>query len=152
MWNDLFGGFDAMNRRFEEMFSRMTGPDVKTYGYTMYQGPDGVRHVREFGNTDGRPFLQAPSKDIFTDVATHGDSVVVTAELPGVPREDISITYRNGALNISAKTPGKEFSKDVALPCEVEPKSAKATYNNGVLEVVMDSKSKEEEGYTISLE
>ena len=44
IWNDLFGGFDRMNRRIEDMFSQMdmNGSDVKTYGYTMYQGPDGV--------------------------------------------------------------------------------------------------------------
>ena len=56
IWNDLFGGFDSLNRRIEDMFSRMdmSGPDVKTYGYTMWQGPDGVRHVKEFGNTGSR--------------------------------------------------------------------------------------------------
>ena len=32
--NDLFGGFESLNRRIEDMFSQMdmTGPDVKTYG------------------------------------------------------------------------------------------------------------------------
>ena len=56
IWNDLFGGFDRMNRRIEDMFSQMdmNGSDVKTYGYTMYQGPDGVPHVREFGNCGSR--------------------------------------------------------------------------------------------------
>ena len=39
IWNDLFGGFESLNRRIEDMFSQMdmTGPDVKTYGYTISQ-------------------------------------------------------------------------------------------------------------------
>ena len=39
IFDDLFGGFDAMNRRFEALFSDLKNCDnVKTYGYfyTLY--------------------------------------------------------------------------------------------------------------------
>ena len=72
IWNDLFGGFESLNRRIEDMFSQMdmTGPDVKTYGYTMYQGPDGVRHVKEFGNSGSRlnALSSGDAREFFTDV------------------------------------------------------------------------------------
>ena len=43
IFDDLFGGFDAMNRRFEALFSDLKNcENVKTYGYTMYRGPDGA--------------------------------------------------------------------------------------------------------------
>lgn len=54
------------------MFSQMnlTGPMVKTYGYTMYQGPDSVRHVKEFDNLESKLNAIGPDdvRDSFTDV------------------------------------------------------------------------------------
>lgn len=155
IWNDLFGGFESLNRRIEDMFSQMdmTGPDVKTYGYTMYQGPDGVRHVKEFGNSGSRlNALPAGERDFFTDV-TEEDSVVrAVAEIPGVAKEDISLRCTGNVLSIEVDTPGKQFEKDLALPCEVDVDSAKAEYNNGLLEVTFDKVSTSKQGRTISIQ
>ena len=41
-------------------------------------------------------------------------------------------------LSIKVDTPGKQFTKDLALPCKVDVDSARAEYNNGLLEVTMD--------------
>ena len=132
IWNDLFGGFESLNRRIEDMFSQMdmTGPDVKTYGYTMYQGPDGVRHVKEFGNSGSR----------------------LNALIPGVAKEDISLRCTGNMLSIKVDTPGRKFEKDLALPCEVDVDSAKAEYNNGLLEVTLNKVSPTHEGRTITIE
>ena len=51
MWTDfgrLFeSDFASMNKRLNRMFEDLTNtPGVKTYGYTMYQGPDGIPHVQ----------------------------------------------------------------------------------------------------------
>lgn len=53
IWDSFFEGFEDLNTKIEEMFSEIDidGP-CKVYGFTMYQGPDGVRHVREFGNKE----------------------------------------------------------------------------------------------------
>ena len=141
IWNDLFGGFDRMNKRIEDMFSQrdMGGSDVKTYGYTMYQGPDGVPHVREFGNCGSRLAPQiSRSREPFTDVTQEGDLVRAVAEIPGVSKEDISLECTGNVLSIKVDTPGKQFTKDLALPCKVDVDSARAEYNNGLLEVTMD--------------
>ncbi len=156
IWNDLFGGFDSLNRRIEDMISSMnvSDPNVKTYGYTMYQGPDGVRHVREFGNTGGRLNAIGPAdaRDIFTDV-TEEDSVVrAVAEIPGVAKEDISLSCTGNMLSIRVDSPGKSLEKDLALPCEVDADSAKASYNNGLLEVVLDKKAPSQKGKSIKIE
>lgn len=147
IWNDLFGGFDSMNRRIEDMFSQMNmdGTDVKTYGYTMYQGPDGVPHVREFGNCGSRLAPQAIDgvREPFTDVSLEGDVVRAVAEIPGIAKEDISLECTGSSLSIEVNTPGKQFSKTLALPCKVDVDSAKAEYNNGLLEVTMNVSGKD---------
>lgn len=154
IWNDLFGGFDSLNRRIEDMFSRMdmTGPDVKTYGYTMWQGPDGVKHVKEFGNSGSRINAIAPSgKEPFTDVSEEKDVVRAVAEIPGVQKQDIGLRCNGNILSIKVDTPGREFEKDLALPCDVDVDSAHAEYNNGLLEVTLKKTSPSTEGRKIDI-
>lgn len=155
IWNDLFGGFESLNRRVEDMFRQMdmSGPDIKTYGYTMYQGPDGVRHVREFGNTGSKMGILGPGdgRDPFTDVTEEDSIVRAVAEIPGVAKEDIHLVCTGNMLSIEVDSPKKKFTKDLALPCEVDVDSAKAEYNNGLLEVTLDKLSPSREGREISI-
>ncbi len=155
MWNDLFGGFESLNRRIADMFSQMdvSGPDVKTYGYTMYQGPDGVRHVREFGNSGSRFNALAPGdvREPFTDVTDDGDVVRAVAEIPGVAKEDIGLECTGNMLSIRVDSNGRRFEKDLALPCEVDTESARAEYNNGLLEVTFDKAAPSRKGRAISI-
>ena len=155
IWNDLFGGFESMNRRIEDMFSSMDvdGPDVKTYGYTMWQGPDGVKHVKEFGNSGSRMNAIGPSgKEPFTDVSEEKDVVRVVAEIPGVQKQDIDLSCNGNVLGIKVDTPDREFEKDLALPCDVDVDSARAEYNNGLLEVTLNKLSPSAEGKKIDIQ
>jgi HSP20 family protein len=69
--NDWFGGFldfdeefRSMRERMEQMFGNRgeslsegfenSDPNVRFYGYNMSMGPDGVPHVKEFGNFQPR--------------------------------------------------------------------------------------------------
>ncbi len=152
IWDDLFGGFDSISRRMNEAFRQLesSGADVRTYGYTMWQGPDGVRHVREYGNT-GSPAISASSREPFTDVSDDGDAVRAVAEIPGVSKSDIDLRCRRNSLSIRVTAPGREFEKELALPCEVDPGSARAEYNNGLLEVTLDKVAEVCEGTRIDI-
>jgi HSP20 family protein len=47
----------------------------------------------------------------------------------------------------------RKYYKEVSMPQPVDPKVAKATYKNGVLEVVLTKKTKESpEGETINID
>jgi len=148
-WENMFKNFD---KRFKEMLSE-AGDNVRTYGYTMYQGPDGVPHVREFGNAVGdyAP-LPAGTREPFTDVTKEDDRVHVTVELPGVRKEDIDLEVTDSTLTVSVDTESKKFSKSVALPCDVKSETARAEYNNGILEVVMDSRKSSPKGRKVSID
>ena len=152
IWNDWESMFKNFDRRFKEMLSE-AGENVRTYGYTMYQGPDGVPHVREFGNAVGdyAP-LPAGTREPFTDVTKEDDRVHVTVELPGVRKEDIDLEVTDSTLTVSVDTESKKFSKSVALPCDVKSETARAEYNNGILEVVMDSRKSSPKGRKVSID
>ncbi len=133
--------FEAMNRRLNRMFEELQNtPGVKTYGYTMYQGPDGVPHYQEFGNTTGDRGVAGSTPfgmiaEPLTDVVEDNGVVRATAEIPGVDKKDIRLDGTPTSLTISVDTPKRKFSKTLSMPCDVDITSAKATYNNGILEV-----------------
>lgn len=151
-FDDLFRDFDVMNRRFESMFSNlMNRDDVRTYGYTMYQGPDGIPHVHEYGNDIGEnDCMIGEGRDPFTDVTENGDKVIVTMEIPGVKKEDINLEGGKNSVTISVTGP-KNFEKTVSLPCDADIDSAAATYNNGILEVTLRSLKQKPKGKKIDI-
>ena len=128
--------------------AREWGPFV--YGYSMTIGPDGKPRIREFGNVKpGRRYGQ-PQIDIkeerepLIDIIETNREVKVIAELPGVEKNDIKLEGNEKSLKISVDTPQRKFYKEVKLPTKVNPKKAKSSYKNGVLEVRFKKKGKGE--------
>jgi len=92
------------------------------------------------------------------DVIDEGDKVKVVADLPGFNKEDIQVYIEDGDLVIKAERKeekeekGRDFIRQerrygevyrrVSLPTEVKIEEAKASYNNGVLEVVLPKTEK----------
>ena len=152
IWNSFFGNFESLNRRMEDIFSRMEseGADVKTYGYTVYQGPDGVRHVREYGNSGNKPLLSTV-KEPYTDVTSEDGIIRVVAEIPGVKKEDVNLECFGNSLSIRVDNGDKKYFKEIPLPSEADPASADAVYNNGLLEVTLKSLSAKPKGTRIDI-
>jgi len=157
IWNILFKEFENFNRKMDDMFDNfenLNDPNVKTYGYTMYRGPDGVAHTKEFGNPSG--IIGIPTNDPvrgpFTDVTQEDDMVRVVVELPGADKEDIVLEATRDAVSIRVDTPKKRYKKTVALPCEVDTDTAKAEYNNGILQVIFKSVDKKKAVKRIGLD
>ena len=78
------------------------------------------------------------------------NSVVVTAELPGVTREDVTISLQEDVLTLEGKREPKvqenvnwqrreraygTFSRAVQLPFRVDADKVQARFNNGILEI-----------------
>jgi HSP20 family protein len=90
-----------------------------------------------------------PPVDIYEDK----DAVTVRAELPGMKKEEIDISLHNGYLTLSGERKQEQkyegadasrserllgrFQRTVSLPCQVNTDAIKATYNDGVLTVVL---------------
>jgi HSP20 family protein len=140
--------FDRMNRQFEEMSRRFDESGMR-------------RRYDESGL--GR------SGSMAVDVATHDDSVVVTADLPGFSKEQIGLTVANGSLTIRAErettdeeTTGEyvrrerrssSFARTIGLPVEVDEDAATASYANGVLTVTLPTLSTDvETGHRIDID
>ena len=88
------------------------------------------------------------------DVVDRGDRYTVTVDLPGVKKEDIRITVEGSRVAIAAEsktqTERKEgdrilltertatsYARSFELPSEVTEEKADASYENGVLQLVL---------------
>jgi HSP20 family protein len=130
------------------------GPFV--YGYSVTIGPDGKPVVREFGNV--RSGVDRPSKAIqekrepLVDVIGSEKDVKVIAEMPGVNKEDINVTVNEKEVTISVDSEDRGYYKKLELPGIVDPKGARSTYNNGILEVTIPLKSPGGNGVKLKVE
>ncbi|MDH3276747.1 MAG: Hsp20/alpha crystallin family protein [Nitrosopumilus sp.] len=113
-----------------------TGPYF--YGYTMTVGPDGKPVVKEYGNV--KPELLPASKTrepiVDTIVDQKENLVKLVAEMPGVEKSDVKIVVNGNTVNISAEHDEKNYHVNVPISHKVDENSAKASYKNGILELV----------------
>lgn len=134
---------------------REFGPVV--WGYSVTIGPDGKPVIREFGNVKPsfrglKPFDIKTEREPLVDVFSDNGNIKVIAELPGVEKEDIKLYATSNTLTISVDTPQRKYYKELELPAEVDPKSAKSTYKNGVLEVTLSKVKEKGKGEPIKVE
>ena len=131
------------------------GPFV--HGYSVTIGPDGKPVIREFGNVKpsyagGGRFALKDEREPLIDVMSSGDEVKVIAELPGVSKEEIKVSATENSVTIQTDTAERKYRKDIDLPDEVDPASAKSTYKNGMLEITFKRKGKKPSGVSIKIE
>lgn len=157
--NRLLREFETLETRgfIEELGpTRRLGPYV--YGFRITIGPDGKPVIEEFGNVkkvEGKRMI-SEEREPLVDVFEHEDNITIVAELPGVEKDKIKLEVSDDKrkLIIRASDTNRKYYKEVELPAEVDPKSAKATYKNGVLEVVLKKikTSEKKKGYEIKVE
>src|SRR5205809_7642947 len=90
-----------------------------------------------------------PAVDLYEDK----DNVFVKAELPGMKKEDIEVSFHNGTLSLSGERKSGEkhedaevyrserffgrFQRTVTLPTPVAADKVKAQYKDGILTVTL---------------
>jgi HSP20 family protein len=92
------------------------------------------------------------------DVIDRDSEIVVRAEVPGIDKKDIDVSLTNGSVTIKGETTREEkeekgdyyrcertrgsFSRTVSLPAEVDSDTAKASFKDGLLELVLHKAEK----------
>ena len=130
--------FDSIDRTFEQLRNEI---DSLFWGYPAYYGEMEMPEVRT-------PVI---------DMMDRGDSIVITAEMPGIPKENIDIEVDENGLEISGRSSGEKeenrgdyyrkerfeasFYRYIPLPEEVKPEEVKATMKNGILEISLPKKA-----------
>jgi len=107
------------------------------YGFTVKVGAGGMPQVERFGNVRAteRGAVVEEVREPAVDVFDEGAEVVVIAELPGVGENAIALEVKDDILLLSASDAGREYRKEVLLPCAVQAETVKSSYRNGILEI-----------------
>lgn len=98
-----------------------------------------------------RDFSKGLTGKVPVDIREEKDEVVVTADLPGVSKEDINLKADEKKLEISAQASQKvkeenekyvrkerssrSFRRKISWPARIDPETVSASYDEGVLEV-----------------
>ena len=135
MWKELDTIFDAFRRQFDNHMMHPFRPFMVN------------------------PILESRTRLPAMDFKETEDSFILTAEIPGVPKEEIDITLTGTKIEITAQT-GEErkeegdcfvcqerissnFKRVFEFPKEIVPDRSEATMKNGVLEIMLPKKEPE---------
>jgi len=134
----MSGSFFDIDDIFEEFKQNGSTSGPFYYGYTMTVGPNGKPIVKEYGNV--KPGLLPTSETREPIVDTIVDEkeklVKLVAEIPGVEKTDVKILVQDKFVDISAEHGEKKYHAKVPINRKVDENSAKASYKNGILELV----------------
>ncbi|CAD6368685.1 Heat shock protein HSP20 [metagenome] len=123
---------------FEEFKGNGSTSGPFYYGYTMTVGPNGKPVVREYGNVKPGLLPSADTREPIVDAIVDEKEKLVklVAEMPGVEKTDVKILVQDKIVDISAEHGTKKYHARVPIKYKVDENSAKASYKNGILELV----------------
>jgi HSP20 family protein len=78
-----------------------------------------------------------PTDEATIDVQATDDEIEVVADMFGTTPDDIEIACADRTLAIRARTDDRYYDERVDLPVSVDPSSASASFNNGVLAITL---------------
>ena len=124
------------------------------YGYTMTVGPDGKPVVKEYGNVKPGLLPTSDTREPVVDTIVDEKEKVVklVAEMPGVEKTDVKIVVENKTVDLSAEHGEKKYHVKVPVQHKVDENSAKASYKNGVLQIVFTLVEEKAKGKTVEVE
>ena len=138
IFKKMSNSFFNIDDIFEEFKTKGSSQGPYYYGYTMTVGPDGKPIVKEYGNAKpelvSAPNTREPIVDTIIDEKEK--LVKLVAEMPGVDKSDLKVVVQDKSVNLSAEHGEKKYQVNVPIQFKVEESSAKASYKNGILELV----------------
>ena len=155
IFNNLDGEFQKMRKQMDNLMREALDGGISdnvnknpfVFGFSVKTGPDGFPIFEEFGNTKIRPFSKKGEKptvdtkrEPLTDINETDKQIAITVELPGVSKEDIDINVMDNKVDVNVKTESRKYFKSIDLKVPVETGSSKATYTNGILDLVLIKK------------
>ena len=162
IFNDLFkdlDGFEEIFREFEHemnddlvnMINKIESEDRHRsepfiYGYSINIDENGKAEINEFGNikssSEGEENLKvSESREPLVDIIEGKNAVTVVIELPGVEKSDIKVEIKESIILVTTIN-SKNYYKEIPLTGKIIANSARARYNNGILEIIINKDNK----------
>ncbi len=155
LFKSMSRSFINLDDLFEDVRSTgsISGPFY--YGYTMTAGPDGKPVVKEYGNVKPGLVPTSDTREPLVDTLVDDKEKLVRliAEMPGVEKKDVKIVVDGKIVNIDAERGDKKYHVKVPIEHKVDENSVKASYKNGILEIIFKQLAEEKpKGKTVEVE
>lgn len=140
---NLLSPFEDMEHAFEEFLNK------RWLRPSRWEWPSIPERLRPFEGKTPR-----------VNVIDQDDTVLVKAEMPGVSKDNVDISVTNNTVTIHGSTKHEaeekkenyvrheissgEYSRTVVLPSNVDDSKAKATFKDGLLELILPKVEKTE--------
>ena len=129
--NDIFGGLDELLEAWLEMSAMM--PQLDTI----------QRNRAEVGKPKHEGTMSYEERD---------EDIVFTIDMPGVSKKDIDINIEEHSITVKAENGGKRrYNYSRKFKPAVDPKSAKATFTNGVLDITVTKLQSKPSGRKVAI-
>ncbi len=124
------------------------------FGFSFKVDQEGEPTIEEFGNIkskDGKTVVNT-EREPLVNILEEKNNIILTVELPGVQKENIVVeTIDPYTIEIRTNNSEKNFYKKVSLHGPVKKSKSKASFNNGILEIVFQ-KQKNDKNSQIKVE
>ena len=154
LFKKMSSSFFNMNDIFEESKGNIFDSGPNYYGYTMTVGPDGKPVVQEYGNVKPDQLSISDTREPMVDTIVDEKEKVVKliVEMPGVEKTDVKIVVEDKTVDLSAEHDKKKYHVKVPLQHKVDENSAKASYKNGILELIFKLVEEKPKGKKVEVE
>lgn len=119
-------------------------------GFVVYPDERGNIFERMFGHERPAPIEEPSSMTPLVDIYEDDTAVTVTTDLPGVKKDDISVSMTGNNLTINAEVKREErtsghwikherrvgtYVRSLQLHGDIDPKHIEASFSDGILEL-----------------
>lgn len=150
-FDDILEQMDAFMRQIQQDMFEGLDDEGFAGGYSFTQRPGEEPEFTSFGDLAGDGDVDpmggsglgaggpgrggADARQGHVEVHREDDTIRVVGDFPGVAKGDIDLSATPDQLRVQASNEDRDYAETVSLPAPVDPDSATARYNNGVLEV-----------------
>jgi HSP20 family protein len=154
IFKKMSNSFFNTNDIFEEFKSDISDSRPYYYGYTMTVGPDEKPVVQKCRNVKPNQLSISDTREPMVDTIVDEREKVVKliVEMPGVEKTDVKIVVEDKIVDLSAEHDKKKYHVKVSLQHKVDENSAKASYKNGILELIFKAVEEKPKGKTVEVE
>lgn len=147
---EMMFDFEKLEKIMDSLLKEMVQESVNeskqkpvVMGFTMRFDPQGKPVMEEFGDIAFREkeawLLEA--REPLVNVNNSWEDIVLTVELPGVNREEIDLRLEPNKITVSVEREEVPYYKEITLMQEIFTENSKASFKNGVLEIVLKKKA-----------
>jgi HSP20 family protein len=113
------------------------------YGITIKFDASGMPFIEKATNQMPQKAQMAANDEPLVDIIEKQNQLVLDISLPGVASSDVRIESTTTGVHVSASNLVHHYDKHIELPVHVNASTAKATFNNGTLEIVFEKEGTE---------